>query len=112
MYAPPPMAKSKRNKPEEASAQSDGSSLLEVAWRAYEAGDAVMARRAAKLVLSGGAKASDESVARRLGPVLFVGAPPVDARQVAAEIAARTRSDYKPYVFVVIAAVIWVLLVI
>ena len=45
------MAKGKRNKadkldkPEPAGA--DGKSLLDVAWRAYQAGDVVLARRAA-----------------------------------------------------------------
>ena len=111
MYAPLSMAKAKRNKPEPVAAATDSKSLLDVAWRAYEAGDSVLARRAAKLLLSDGPREADESLAKKLGRQLFVGGPEVDARAVAAEISARTNTALKPYLFGALAAVIWVLLV-
>ena len=104
------MAKGKRNRSEAPKADSGGKSLLDVAWRAYEAGDAVIARRAAKLLLAGAGKDSDEAVAKKVGKQLFVGAPEVDAKQVAAELIARTRVAPKPYLFALMAAAIWLIM--
>jgi hypothetical protein len=100
------MAKGNRNK-SEAEPTPGGRSLLEVAWNAYEAGDAVLARRAAKRVLAGAASGADEALAKKISKQLFVGAGETDARQVAAELAARTRVAAKPYAFALLAAAIW-----
>ncbi len=102
------MAKGKRDKVEPAGAENK--SLLEVAWRSYQAGDMVMARRAAKLVLAGGAKDADEVLAKKLGKELFAAGHEADARQVATDLVARTNPPGKPYLLAGAAALIWVVL--
>ncbi len=105
------MAKGKRNKSEAAQLDSGGKALLDVAWRAYEAGDTVLARRAAKLLLAGAPKEADESLAKKLAKQLFVGGIEADARQVATELTARTRSAPKPYLFALMALAIWLVMI-
>lgn len=105
------MAKAKRNKAEAAPLDGGAKSLLEVAWRAYEAGDCVLVRRAAKLLLAGQPGEADESLAKKLSKLLFVAAGEADAKQVATELAARTRVAPKPYLFALMAAAIWLLMI-
>lgn len=105
------MAKAKRNKAEAGQPDGGAKSLLDVAWRAYEAGDSLLARRAAKLLLAGQPREADESLAKKLSKQLFVGVPEADARQVAAELAARTKVAPKPYLFALMAAAIWLLMI-
>jgi hypothetical protein len=107
------MGKSKRNKAESQASieQAAGKSLLDVAWRAYEAGDSVMARRAANLLLAGAGKDADEAVAKRVGKQLFATSVEVDARQVATELVARTKMAPKPYYFALMTAALWLFMV-
>ena len=109
-YTAASMAKGKRNKAD--SAPDPGSaekpkSLLDDAWRAYEAGDSVLARKASALLLASAPKEADESLAKKLGKQLFVGVADADAKQVATELAARTKATAKPLLFAVMAAAIW-----
>ena len=111
-YTAAPMAKGKRNKEEAPPADSGAKSLLDVAWRAYQAGNSVLARKAANLLLSGTPKEADESLAKKLGKQLFVGKPEdSSAKQVATELSARTRMAAKPYLFALMAAAIWLVMV-
>ena len=108
------MAKGKRNKADKLDklepAGADGKSLLDVAWRAYQAGDVVLARRAAKLVMAGGAKDADEVLAKKLGKELFAAGHETDARQVAQDLITRTNPAPKPFLLAGAAALIWVVL--
>ena len=105
------MAKGKRSKADKPeAAHADGKSLLDVAWRAYQAGDMVLARRASKLVLAGGAKEADEALAKKLGKELFAAGHEADARQVAADLIHRTNPAPKPFLLAGAAALIWVVL--
>ncbi len=109
------MAKGKRGKADkvEASlfdAKAEGKSLLDVAWRSYQAGDMVMARRAARLVLAGGAKDADEVLAKKLGKELFAASHEATASEVAADLVKRTNPPPKPFLLAGAAALIWVVL--
>ena len=106
------MAKAKRIKSEPAPVVSGAASLLDVAWRAYEAGDTVLARRAARLVLAGASRDADEAVAKKVSKLLFVGVPDADARQVATELNARTKVALRPYLFALMAAAIWLFMIV
>lgn len=87
-----------------------GKSLLEVAWKAYAAGDQVTARRAAQLVLAGAAKDADEAQAKKIGKELFAAGYEADARTVATEIVTRTKMPPKPFLLALAAGLIWVVL--
>ncbi len=105
------MAKGKRGKQDKAeTAGSEGKSLLDVAWRAYQAGDVVVARRAAKLVLAGGAKEADEALARKLGKELFAAGHETNSQEVARDLIERTNPPPKPFLLAGAAALIWVVL--
>lgn len=108
------MAKGKRNKAEAvvAAEAPAGRSLLEVAWKAYQAGDMVVARRASRLVLAGAARDADEVVAKKLGKDFFAAGHVTDARQVAQELLQRTNPPLKPYLLAGAAALIWVVLLV
>ena len=98
-----------------AKAQSDKSEkaeggLLEVAWKAYGAGDLVTARRAAQLLLAGAAKDADEALAKKVGKELFTPDYVADARTVAAELVMRTKTPPKPFLLMGAALLIWVVL--
>ena len=109
-----PMAKGKRGKPDKQDKSEpvalEGRSLLEVAWRSYQAGDMVQARRAARLVLAGGAKPADDALAKKLGRELFSAGHEADAQQVAQDLITRTNLPPKPFLLAGAAALIWVLL--
>ncbi|GEM_PF-3178836 len=102
------MAKGKRDKAEVAAIETK--SLLDVAWRSYQAGDMVIARRAAKLLLAGGGKEADEAVAKKLGKQLFAPGHEADARQVAADLIERTNPPPKPFLLGGAALLIWAVL--
>lgn len=104
------MAKGKRGKQEPAAEVSAGKSLLDVAWKAYQAGDVVLARRASKLLLAGAAKDADETLAKKLGKEFFAAGHVADARQVAAELVMRTQPPLKPFILAGAAALIWLVL--
>ena len=105
------MAKGKRGKSDKLEAAgAEGKCLLDVAWRAYQAGDMVVARRAAKLVLAGAAKDADEVFAKKLGKELFSSTTEADARRVAADLVERTNPPPKPFLLAGAAALIWVVL--
>ena len=105
------MAKGKRGKSDKLEAAgAEGKSLLEVAWRAYQDGDMVLARRAAKLVLAGAAKDADEALAKKLGKELFSSTSDADARRVAQDLVDRTNPAPKPFLLAGAAALIWVVL--
>ena len=108
------MAKGKRGKSDNQvksePASADGKSLLDVAWRSYQAGDMVVARRAARLVLAGGAKDADEVLAKKLGKELFAAGHVADARQVAQDLVNRTNPAPQPFLLAGAAALIWVVL--
>ena len=103
------MAKPKRDKPvrdEPASEAEAPKSVLEAAWQAFQAGDVVLARRAARQVIAGPREA-DEAAAKKLARVLFAGQE-ATATQVAEDIALRTGVPPRPYWFALVAALIWV----
>src|SRR4029079_3922387 len=101
------MAKGKRGKSEKTEAvASEGKSLLEVAWRAYQAGDMVLARRASKLVLAGANKGADEPSAKKLGKELFAAGHETNAREVAQDLLNRTNPAPKPFLLAGAAALI------
>jgi hypothetical protein len=107
------MAKGKRKPDKQDKAEpvaAPGKSLLDAAWKAYQAGDMVMARRAARLVLAGGAKDADEALAKKLGKELFAEGHVADARQVAQDLLNRTNPAPKPFLLAGAAALIWVVL--
>jgi hypothetical protein len=108
------MAKGKRSKSDKLDKAevlaADGKSLLDVAWRSYQAGDMVLARRAAKLVLAGASKDADEAVAKKVGKELFAEGYVADARQVAQDLITRTNPPPKPFLLAGAAALIWVVL--
>jgi enoyl-CoA hydratase/carnithine racemase len=88
-----------------------GTSLLEVAWKAYAAGDQVTARRAAQLLLAGASKDADEALAKKIAAELFaVEFKAADARAVATEIVTRTRMPPKPFLLAAAAGLIWLVL--
>ncbi len=92
-------------------ADADGEkSLLGVAWTAYQAGDQVVARRAAQLLLAGASKDADEAQAKKIGKELFVTDQVADAKAVAAEILLRTRMPPKPFLLAAAAGLIWLVL--
>lgn len=88
-------------------------SPLKLAFQAYEAGDAVMTRKAAREVLRAPEKAS-EAEARELGKRLFDPAAkkePATPKEVAEELLARTEVPRKAYLFVLLAAAVIALMV-
>lgn len=87
-----------------------GTSLLEVAWKAYAAGDVVTARRAAQLLLAGASKDADEAWARKIGKELFTADFKADARAVATELVTRTRMPPRPFLLAAAAGLIWAVL--
>jgi hypothetical protein len=94
-------------------------SLLSLAFQSYEAGDMVLARRAAKAALAKEPTAKDVEAARKIAPALFdppVGkdAPPVpnSPKDVAQELLARTEVAAKPYLFVAVGVALIVLLIV
>lgn len=107
------MAKGKRDKADKVEvASAEGKSLLDVAWRAYEAGDMVLTRRAAKLLLAGAAKDADETLAKKVGKQLFAVGHETNAREVAQDLLERTNPAPKPFLLAGAAALIWVLLLV
>lgn len=91
-------------------AKTETKSLLDVAWRSYQAGDMVMARRAARLVIAGGGKEVDEVLAKKLGKQLFAVGHEATAAQVAADLIVRTNPPPKPFLLGAAALLIWVVL--
>ncbi|MBI3183700.1 MAG: hypothetical protein HYZ28_16300 [Myxococcales bacterium] len=86
--------------------------MLRLAFEAYEAGDVVMARRAAHRVLSEKEPASDAE-ARELAKSLFAPGKEKEkptAKEVAEEILSRTEVPRKAYLFAAIAAAIILLM--
>ena len=94
--------------------QTNGRSVLRVAFEAFERGDKVQARQLAQAVLDGKIGKEDSSVAEALAPKLSSEvaqvAPTVEA--VAKEIVSRTIVPPRPYIFVAIAAATYVILVV
>lgn len=88
-------------------------SLLKLAFEAYQQGDPVLARRAARRVLAAPAEAS-EAEARELGKILF---PPElakekpTAEEVAREIISRTQVVKKAYLFALVGALVIALMI-
>ncbi len=82
------------------SKDKDGKSALEAALRAYEAGDAVTARRTARRVIAG-ATPEDQAAARRVAKALHGDDDKGEAQAelLAAEIAKRTAPIARPYLW-------------
>jgi hypothetical protein len=121
------MAKSKRAKKEkseattpEASAAvpavvpSEKGSLLSVAFAAFQAGDMVLARQAAQRVKEGKGGTNEGAAVERVAKALFVPGStlPTDPQVVAAELVSRTQGPGKPFLFALLSAGLWVLLVV
>ncbi|MFZ5470492.1 MAG: hypothetical protein ACOZIN_13735 [Myxococcota bacterium] len=87
-------------------------SLLRAAFEAYEAGDVVQARRAAKRALADFSPA-DKNAAKELGKKLFADSKvPTEPRELAEELLRRTEIHWKPYVFAGVALAIILLMIV
>ncbi len=103
----------KKASPDSQAEQKPQRSVLSAAWAALETGDVVTARALALAVLGGKTGPDDAAVARKLSKELSasdaaVGDLPED---VANAIITRTVVPARPYVYVVICAVVFVVLV-
>jgi len=80
--------------------EKDGKSALEAALRAYEAGDAVGARRTAKRVIAG-ATPDDQAAARKVAKALHGDDDKGEAQAeiLAGEIVKRTSPIARPYLW-------------
>lgn len=98
------MAKSQKDR-------SDGKSALEAAYRAYETGDVVTARRTAKHVIAG-ATADDQAAAKRVAKLLHGEDDKGEAQAelLAGEIVKRTSPILRPYLWALGGAAAYALL--
>lgn len=108
------MAKKKKQQKGEGAAETraaSGGSALELAWRAYQAGDVVTARAVAKQLASGTPAPRDASFAEKLAPELFGRKDaPGDVAAVAGELKARTLPFSKAYWFAAVTAFVFAVL--
>lgn len=108
------MAKKKKQQKADGAAEAKaeaGGSALEVAWRAYQAGDVVTARAGAQQLLTGAPTPRDASFAQKLAPELFGRKDaPADVATVAAELKARTQPFSKAYWFAAVTAFVFAVL--
>jgi hypothetical protein len=110
------MAKKKKNKAAATEAAPEqgtptAGSVLEQAWKAYQAGDMVTARAGAAQLLSGAPTPRDQSYAERLAPELFGRKDaPTDVAAVAVELKGRTAPYPKAYLFAAVAAFVFAVL--
>ena len=93
------------------SKDKDRKSALEAALRAYEAGDVVAARRAAKRVIAGPTP-DDQAAARRVGKALHGDDDKGEAQAelLAAEIVKRGSPILRPYLWFIGGATAYLLL--
>lgn len=120
------MAKSKRAKKDKSEATTpeaaaevpaivagEKGSLLSVAFSAFQAGDMVLARKAAQRVKEGCGGTHESAAVEKVAKALFLpGASlPTDPQVVAAELVSRTEGPGKPFLFALLSAGLWVLLV-
>jgi hypothetical protein len=91
-------------------------SLLKVAYGAFEQGDKVLARKAAKRLLElPEVSKADEAAAKEISPLLFAStekAPPRAPKEIATELIDRMGVPPQVYIFGGLAAAIIVLLII
>lgn len=98
-----------RGGPERAGAPK---SLLELAWRQYQAGDVLLARRTARRLLGTAPTAADEQAAREIGrelvaaPAKGATASAPGAHELARMIEERTAPPPKAYLFALMAAAV------
>jgi hypothetical protein len=88
-------------------------SVLRAAYEAFERGDAVTARGLALEVLAGKVGRDDAAVGKELAAALSTPEAPVDEspQAVAQDLIARTKVPGKPYVFALLVAAVYALLV-
>jgi hypothetical protein len=86
-------------------------SVLEQAWRAYQAGDVVTARAGCAQLLGGSPTPRDVSFAEKLAPELFGRKDaPTDVAAVASELKLRTSPYPKSYWFAAVTAAVFAVL--
>lgn len=106
-------AMSKAEKKTKSSEAKEVRSVLQIAFQAFERGDAVWARAMANEVLAGRTARDEAAVAKSLAHTLSAEGAPVDEspQAVAQELIDRTTAPLKPVVFAGLAAFVFVLLV-